>query len=34
MTAIMRKLRVSNRTQAVVIAERLGLKTWRYGVRS
>lgn len=34
MTAIMRKLRVSNRTQAVVIAGRLGLSTWRYGARS
>ncbi|ASC66123.1 DNA-binding response regulator [Achromobacter denitrificans] len=31
MTAIMRKLRVSNRTQAVVIADRLGLKAWRGG---
>lgn len=33
MTAIMRKLRVSNRTQAVLIAARLGLGTWRYGVK-
>ncbi|WP_332613217.1 response regulator transcription factor [Achromobacter sp. ESBL13] len=33
MTAIMRKLRVSNRTQAVLIAERLGLGTWRYGIK-
>lgn len=31
MTAVMRKLRVSNRTQAVLIAGRLGLGTWRYG---
>ncbi len=31
MTVVMRKLRVSNRTQAVVIAARLGLGTWRYG---
>lgn len=31
MTAVMRKLRVSNRTQAVLIAARLGLGTWRYG---
>lgn len=33
MTAIMRKLRVSNRTQAVLIAERLGLGTWRCGIK-
>ncbi|CAB3818776.1 response regulator transcription factor [Achromobacter piechaudii] len=31
MTAIMRKLRVTNRTQAVLIAGRLGLGSWRYG---
>lgn len=31
MTAVMRKLRVSNRTQAVLIAGRLGLGTWRHG---
>lgn len=34
MTAIMRKLRVTNRTQAVLIAGRLGLSTWRYGAKS
>lgn len=33
MTAIMRKLGVTNRTQAVLIAGRLGLSTWRYGAR-
>lgn len=33
MTAIMRRLRVTNRTQAVLIAGRLGLSTWRYGAR-
>ncbi|MFF7396100.1 response regulator [Achromobacter sp. NPDC008082] len=33
MTSIMRKLGVTNRTQAVLIAGRLGLNTWRYGAK-